>query len=210
MDAPKAGTKLFHLAYLGRALKKRWMDITFPHGMRYRDEGGRFDRLYLVRDPWSLNCEREKFRFRETNRVIRKNFGHPHKLLELGCGEGLQSSELQKVCDHLYGIDASERAIRRAKRRCPQATFSVADACGPPQSLPSTRFNLVTACEILYYMTDVAGALKRVSELGQECLISYWHGVRVGMDEHVRGIPGVHLETVSYQDFSWTLAWWRP
>jgi SAM-dependent methyltransferase len=212
MDLVKAGTALLRLdtARIGSALKERWRGKTFPYGMDFRDEVARFNRLYLVRDPWSLNCERERFRFKETNRLILENFGRARSLLEVGCGEGLQSSELQQVCDRLYGIDVSGRAVRRAKRRCPQATFAVADMHGLPLPSLLTRFDVVTACEVLYYMADVAGALKRISELGRECLISYCHDVREEMDKHVREMPCVRFETVSYEEDSWTLAWWRP
>lgn len=60
MDLIKAGTALLQLdiARLSRALKGRWMDKNFPDGMHYRDESVRFDRLYLVPDPWSIKCER--------------------------------------------------------------------------------------------------------------------------------------------------------
>lgn len=211
MDLFKVGTALLQLdtVTIGRALKERWMCKTFPDGMAYRDEVARFNRLYLVRDPWSLSCERERFRFRETNRLILENFGHPNSLLEVGCGEGLQSSELQKVCDRLYGIDVSGRAVGRARRRCPRATFAVADMYGLPETMSLTRFDLVTACEVLYYITDVAAALKRISELGRACLISYCDGAPEGLGKHVEKMSGVQLETVSYENVSWTLAWWR-
>jgi hypothetical protein len=52
-------------ARIARGVKRRWMDKTFPYGACYRDEAVRFDRLYLVRDPWSLS----------------------------GCGAGLQSGQ---------------------------------------------------------------------------------------------------------------------
>jgi 2-polyprenyl-3-methyl-5-hydroxy-6-metoxy-1,4-benzoquinol methylase len=212
MDLAKAAIALLRLdtAWLGMHLKARWMARTFPNGMDYRDEIVRFNRLYLVRDPWSLDCEGERFRFREINRLIVENFGHSPCIFEIGCGEGLQSSELQKVCDDLYGIDVSSRAVRRAKRRCPRATFSVADMYGFPQSMTSTRFDLVTACEVLYFMTNVSDALKRISELGQACVISYCHSVRERMDTHVKEIPNVRLKTISYESDTWTLAWWRP
>jgi 2-polyprenyl-3-methyl-5-hydroxy-6-metoxy-1,4-benzoquinol methylase len=212
MDLVKASTAFLRLdaARISGVLKERWRDTTFPHGMLYRDEAARFDRLYLIHDPWSLGCERERFRLAETNRLILENFDHPCNLLEVGCGEGLHSVELQQLCDRLCGIDVSRRAVRRAKRRCPQATFAVADMYGPPQLPLLTRFDLVTACEVLYYMADVAAALKRLSELGRACLISYYGGAREVLDQHVREIPGVQFQIVSYEDVSWTLAWWRP
>jgi 2-polyprenyl-3-methyl-5-hydroxy-6-metoxy-1,4-benzoquinol methylase len=212
MNLIKAGTALLRLdiATISSALKARWKARTFPQGMDYRDERARFNRLYLLRDPWSLNSEREKFRFEETNRLILKNFGRARNLLEVGCGEGFQSTKLQQLSESLYGIDVSVRAIRRAKRRCPDATFAVTDMYSLPRSMQSIRFDLVTACEVLYYMADVAGALKRISELGRACLISYCHDAREGLDKHVREIPGVQFETASYEGVSGTFAWWRP
>ncbi len=212
MDLVKAGIALLRLdtTRVGMRLKAKWIATTFPYGMDYRDEVERFDRLYLLPDPWSLDCERERFRFEETNRLILDNLGHSGSLLEIGCGEGLQSSELLKVCNHLHGIDISRRATLRARRRCPQATFAVTDLYGLSLPTPATRFDLVTACEVLYYMADVTGALKRLSELGRACLISYCDNVRQTMDVHVKVIPGVRFETISYEDLSWTLAWWRP
>jgi 2-polyprenyl-3-methyl-5-hydroxy-6-metoxy-1,4-benzoquinol methylase len=212
MDLVKAGSALLRLdgARIRGALKERWRDKTFPNGMLYRGEVARFDRLYLIRDPWLLSCERERFRLAETNRLIRENFGRPRSLLEIGCGEGLQSSELQQLCDRLYGIDVSRRAVRRAKRRCPLATFAVADMFALPQPPLLTRFDVVTACEVLYYMADVAAALRRISELGRFCLISYYDGARDGMDQHVSEIPGVRLERACFGSVCWTLAWWLP
>ena len=194
---------------IAKGFKARWMDKIFPQDHDFRDDVGRFNRLYLVRDPWSLDRQSEKFRFEVTNRVIAENFDRPSSLLEVGCGEGLQSNELRHVCDRLYGIDVSGRAIKRAKRRCPQATFAVGDMYTLPQSIPLKRFDLVTAFEVLYYMADVAGALSRLSELGGACAVSYYDGEREMLDAHVRKISGVQVENISYEDTSWTLAWWR-
>ena len=185
------------------------MERAFAYEADPGDEAARFNRLYLVRDPWSLGRQSEKFRFGVTNRVIVENFGRPANLLEIGCGEGLQSIELRHVCDRLYGIDVSGRAVKRAKRWCPQATFAVGDMYSLPQSIPLKRFDLVTACEVLYYMADVAGALSRLSELGRACVVSYYDGGREMLDAHVRKISGVQVENISYEDTSWTLAWWR-
>ena len=185
------------------------MKRTFPYGADYRDEVARFNRLYLIRDPWSLSSDRERSRFRETNQLILENFGRCKSLLEIGCGEGLQSIELQKVCDRLSGIDVSRRAIKRARRLCPQATFAVGNFYNLPPSMPLTRFDLVTACEVLYYMGDISLALMQISELGRGCLISYYDGAARVLNEHVSKIPGVRFDTVSYEGTSWTLAWWR-
>jgi len=213
MDLAKVCSALLRLDTdrIVRALKGKWMESTFPFGADYRDETLRFNRLYLVRDPWSLNCsESERFRFMRTNGLIMGNFGHVHSLLEIGCGEGIQSSHLQIVCDRLHGVDVSDRAVKRARRRCQLGLFGPGDMYSLPESMPSPPFDLVTACEVLYYMADVPRALRRLSALGRVCLISYYDGAREVLDKHVKEIPGVQFETASYQDTSWTLAWWRP
>ena len=127
MDIAKVSAALLRMdaARIARGVKRRWMDKMFPYGAYYHDEVARFDRLYLVRDPWSLSSESERSRFRQANRAIMENFGHLQGVLEIGCGGGLQSCELQQVCDRPYGVDVSGRAVRRARRRCPQATFAV-------------------------------------------------------------------------------------
>ena len=80
---------------------------------------------------------------------------------------------------------------------------------GPSDYFPVKRFDLVTACEVLYYTADVASALSRISELGRSCLISYYDGAREQLDKYVGEIPGVRFEIVSHKDVSWTLAWWQ-
>jgi 2-polyprenyl-3-methyl-5-hydroxy-6-metoxy-1,4-benzoquinol methylase len=212
MDLAKIGAALLRMDTdkIAKGLKRRWLERTFAYETHHRDEVARFDRLYLMPDPWAMRCERENFRFSETNRLIRENFDHPRTLLEIGCGEGLQSNRLQQVCDHLYGIDVSKRAVARAIRHCPQATFAVCDMYSAPKFISSARYDVVTACEVLYYMPDVAGALRRISELGQACLISYYDGAHDLLDTHVRQLSGVNIEIVSHEEVTWTLAWWRP
>ena len=50
------------------------------------------------------------------------------EILEIGCGEGHQSGRLLEICDSLYGIDVSHRAITRAQARCSGAKFGVGDS----------------------------------------------------------------------------------
>ena len=58
-------------------------------------------------------------------------------------------------------------------------------------------------------MTDVSRALRRLSELGRACLISYYDGACDVLDKRVEEMPGVKFTTVSHGDASWTFAWWR-
>jgi len=56
-----------------------------------------------------------------------EQFGRVSSLLEIGCGEGHQSAQLQLVCDRLTGLDVSGRAVKRARGRCPGGEFLVGD-----------------------------------------------------------------------------------
>ena len=55
MHIAKVGAALLRMdaVRIARDLKKRWMGKTFPYAMHHRDEVARFDRLYLVRDPFN-------------------------------------------------------------------------------------------------------------------------------------------------------------
>jgi SAM-dependent methyltransferase len=196
---------------LSRALRRQWTRIPL-RGVHFADRYGRLDLLYRIRDPWEMETEQQRYRFRETNRLIEENFGRVGRILEVGCGEGHQSEELLRLCDYLVGIDVSARAIERARERCPDATFGVGDIFDSEVLRQEASFDLVLGCEVLYYMKDVAAALERFSALGRACLVSYYAGPAAELDPYLQAIPGVESETVRYGDASWKVSWWsnRP
>ena len=63
----------------------------------YQDDFSRLRLLYKVGDPWNMDSEKEKFRFRETNRVILSHLGKINRLLEIGSGEGHQTVHFAKI-----------------------------------------------------------------------------------------------------------------
>ena len=64
-------------------LRGLWSRISL-RGVHYSDRHGRLDSLYRIRDPWGMETEREEFRFKETNRLIKTHIGHVATLLEIG------------------------------------------------------------------------------------------------------------------------------
>lgn len=194
-------------SFLPDALRKQWARF-FLHDVHFGDKYDRLDALYRIRDPWDLATEPQRFRFRETNRLIEEHFGRVGRILEVGCGEGHQSQELMKVCDELVGIDVSSRAVERARVRCPQATFVAADVFAPEIG-DTGPFDLVLGCEVLYYVKDVAAVLARFRELGRVCLVTYYAKPAQVLDPIVLAIPGLESTTVRYRSSSWTVAWWR-
>jgi SAM-dependent methyltransferase len=167
------------------------------------------DALYTVADPWLMTSPSEQFRFDATNRLISRRLGGTavQSLLEVGCGEGHQSLHLQNVCDRLIGLDVSARAVRRARVRCPQAEFLVGDIFSRQVSVLAP-FDLVVACEVLYYMTDVTAALRQIRLLGRNCLLTYFEGEAKTLDRHVSAsCPTSLSEVFTFEQARWRAVW---
>lgn len=189
----------------GAKLGRIWRRYAL-RGVHYTSNYARLNTIYAFNDPWHMNSAAETYRFVETNRLIQENFGPLDSILEIGCGEGHQSIHLRSICKHLTGVDVSPRAVCRARARCPDADFLVADIFSKDIA-SRAPFDLIVACEVLYYMRDVAGAIKRVSELGKACLITYFEKMNE-LDPLVFSLPGIKSELLEFEHVRWRAAWW--
>jgi len=174
----------------------------------FADKSRRLNSLYRVKDPWGMETACEQSRFAATAAIIDRWVGTVGTLLEVGCGEGHQSMSLLSRCQTLVGIDISERAIARARSRCSGATFFVGDIYstnGPA----GNRFDLVTACEVLYYMSDPRAAILRMSEIGEHCIATYYHGRAATLDSIFRKVPIARSEEFRHGDTRWRAVYWR-
>jgi predicted TPR repeat methyltransferase len=188
--------------------KKLWSRVLL-RGVHYSDRHRQLDVLYRVRDPWGLDCDRERLRFEATNAIIQREFGHVGSLLELGCGEGLQSAVLAEMCDELHGIDVSAVAVGRARERCPDAAFDVGDVTEIDQVGGRGHFDLVVGCEMLYYVKDVPKMVDRMSTLGDACLVTYYVSQRERLDAEIALRAGNQTERIRHGETEWIAAWWR-
>jgi SAM-dependent methyltransferase len=189
-------------------LRELWLRAII-HGVHYRQRNRRLDALYWLPDPWGMDSPREAHRFAETNRLIERNFGRVNRMLEVGCGEGHQSIHLLETCKVLYGIDVSHRAVARAARRCPRGMFGEGDLFTAKLLSGAERFDLVVACEVLYYMNNIGAALDRISQLGAACLVTYYRGQAKLLDPYFAELSNNNKTTFSFQDESWNAVWWR-
>ncbi|WP_162161298.1 class I SAM-dependent DNA methyltransferase [Afipia birgiae] len=196
------------MAHEDHLLKKLWMRFAL-RGVQFADRHAALDRFYRVEDPWGMESPRELFRFGETNNLIRTHLGCPNRILELGCGEGHQSAELLKISNHLFGMDVSSRAVARARTRCPTATFAVGDITSTQIEKQWVPFDLVVACEVLYYMKDVPAALAAMQRLGKACFVSFVDSRRERLEPLIAAIPHVSWHRIEFQDLGWTAVWWR-
>jgi predicted TPR repeat methyltransferase len=155
-----------------------------------------------------MDTEAEKFRFEETNRLIRTNIGKIGTLLEIGCGEGHQTAKLGELCDKVYAIDISERAVERAKERYSGATFAIGDVFSAPILNSTPRFDLVVACEVLYYVSDVPEFLARMEQLGRSCFVTYVSVQEAQLAPILATLPNLQSTEFNYNQTRWYAAWW--
>lgn len=169
-------------------------------------------RVYRVRDPWGLDVPSEHLRFKETTQMIRNRMGeHFGSILEIGCGEGLQTKYLAPLADRIIGIDPSQHAIKRAETlNISNATFEAGDLLNFPSSAKDCVFDLVTACEVIYYLEDnqLERAFQNLNQLGRMCVVTYYQGMYGRLDPFFNSKP-VKSEALQTQSGEWRFVWWR-
>ncbi len=191
-----------------RVLRRKWLQ----HGLKNvtnNDNHEGLERIYRIRDPWNLDSPREHIRFELTNGEIEKNFGKVGRLLEIGSSEGLQSTYLRKLCNDLDGVDVSPTAVKRAKERLPDANFYVGDLESQAWAQEENRYDLVVACEVLYYIEDVKKTLQTMNRLGKSCFITFFTPEAHKLSAIVESIPGVQKNWLSHAGTTWLVAHWR-
>jgi 2-polyprenyl-3-methyl-5-hydroxy-6-metoxy-1,4-benzoquinol methylase len=192
----------------GKALRRTWMRYAL-RGVGGNDNHARLDLAYRIADPWNMDSQLEQFRFARTNALIERHFPGCRSILEIGCGEGHQSEHLAKLCSDLYGIDVSATAVERAKKRLPGAEFFAGDVFTQPWGRQRGRFDLVVACEVLYYVADVERTLAEMSHLGKACLVTIFAPAIRRVGAHLEAIPGVGKDWFGGRGAEWVVAYWR-
>ncbi len=177
--------------------------------MHWRRPYGRMHRLYRREDPWRLTAPRERERFALTNALIARHVPDCGALLEIGSGEGGQTAELRKVARHVTGIEVSEAAVARARLLVPDAEFFVGCGEDAPRLLGPRRFDLVTACEMLYYAPDPAGLLDTLRTLAPRILVTVYDKRARGLARHLRGPGWARLDDIMVEGVRWHCHFWQ-
>lgn len=199
-----------HESRLHAIAAKAWRRVALRK-VGNNDNHQGLDRLYALPDPWSMTSEREQVRFQKTNEIIRTQIGSVDRMLEIGCGEGHQSEHLRRLCNRLDGLDVSVRAVSRAAARVPDARFGVGEVVALPWALSDAqRYDLVVACEVLYYLGDVTKTIDEMSRLGRACLVTFFSPAARRVAPYVDGIPGLQKGWIFSDPYAWLWALWRP
>jgi ubiquinone/menaquinone biosynthesis C-methylase UbiE len=105
----------------------------------YNNLGAEFDAM-VEKTPFLINCT---LLYNHCLEAFTK--GPPLlRVLDVGCGSGVQSMHLAPYAKEVVGIDLSENLIEIAKERCKQyqnARFQVGDACQLP--FPDQSFDFI-------------------------------------------------------------------
>lgn len=192
-----------------RKLKRRlWMKYALRE-VSGSDNHAQLDRIYALEDPWNMDSAQETARFEATNALIERHFGRVGDLLEIGCGEGHQTRWLARVSERQYALDVSARAVERARQRVPKAQFHIGDVFTQSWTPPGGRFDLVTACDVLYYLSDPAATLAQMRRIGRAGLVTFYAPACGRVAPAVNAIPGVQRDWFSHGHVAWLAAWWR-
>ncbi len=182
------------------------------HGIPQSRVRCRLQETYRAVDPWGMHTEREQFRFAATNDIILRELACAERFdsaLEIGCGEGHQSLHLAPLCDQFIGIDIVEDAVRRARERLPGARFVCGELAAQPWRSQGRRFGLVTACEVLFYFSDVPETLATMSALGRNCIVTCHEPSLHVVARALEKMPLMGRSRLQHGAVVWHAFWWR-
>lgn len=193
--------------FLARLKRRLWMKYAL-RGVSGNDNHARLDMAYSVADPWNMDSELERARFEATNRIIASAFGTVGSVLEIGCGEAHQTQYLAKVSDRQYGVDVSGKAVARAQARMPDAEFAIGDGLTNPWADVQPRFDLVTACEVLYYASAPDLVIRHMRSVARAGLVTFFSPAAGRIARHLEHVPEVQRDWIHHRDTTWLVAWW--
>lgn len=198
--------KIFRMAR--KAVRRAWMKHAL-RGVGGSDNYTRLDLAYRISDPWNMESELERMRFERTNEIIGRNFPACNSILEIGCGEGHQTAYFQRLCASVYGLDVSETAVARARERVPTAQFATGDIFSQPWGRQKGKFELVVACEVLYYISDIEKTLREMNYLGRACMVTIFAPGIPRVGPFLENQPGIQKDWFGGRGAQWVVAYWR-
>ncbi|MDF1556217.1 MAG: class I SAM-dependent methyltransferase [Deferrisomatales bacterium] len=98
-------------------------------------------------------------------RILEQGLVHPHgEVLDIGCGTGLLSLEIQSQALRVTALDLAPRMVEALKEKCAQQSVTnvepvVADVEREP--LPGGKYHLIVSSMTLHHLRDTYALLQR-------------------------------------------------
>jgi SAM-dependent methyltransferase len=103
---------------------------------------------------------------RHHRRIVREMLAglEVSSLLDAGCGPGTTLLELRELFPHasLHGVDFAESAVRMARQRLPEASFTTLDL---EKSHLDRRFDLVVCLDVVEHLPEDRAAFRNVAAM---------------------------------------------
>jgi len=149
--------------------------------MRERLDREYFEILYgQSPDPWGFETSPyERKKYERTLEALRGRKRAYRTALEVGCSIGVFTTMLAPLCDELWAVDVSERAVAAARERLAGFPHVQVEQRRLPEETPEGPFDLIVASEVLYYWPKevMLAALRRFEEVlasGGVLLAVHW------------------------------------
>jgi ubiquinone/menaquinone biosynthesis C-methylase UbiE len=144
---------------------------------------------------WNQELERVEKHSAEYYEILRRTRYHGHdylfdmglfagakgkKMLEVGCGAGIDASEFAAHGAHYHGIDLTEEAVENARRLFALKGYegSIAVDNAEALSFPDHHFDFVYSFGVIHHTPDMEQAvseIRRVLKPGGRCFIMVYH-----------------------------------
>jgi len=103
-------------------------------------------------DPWDFeNSPYEKEKYEETLKAIPGT--DYENVFEIGCSNGVLTQKLAGLCRHLLAVDASDIAVKNAKKRLSGQPHVEVREMTIPYGFPTEKFDLILLSEVGYFLS---------------------------------------------------------
>lgn len=105
-------------------------------------------------------------------------FSKETTILDIGCGTGNYTNIIEKITNaKVYGLDASEGMLEKAKIKNSNITFVLGDACSLP--FEENYFSLIYMTDVIHHIPDIDKMHSEISRVlkknGKLCIITQSH-----------------------------------